>query len=248
MATGPGSDGRSAGQPAGAAGGLRVLAIETATLAGSAALLEGGRLVGQSLLDVALTHSERLMAMIDRLLEDCRWTLAGLHGIAVSIGPGSFTGLRVGAATAKGLALALGVPVAPVPTLDALAAHLPFADAPVCPLLDARKGEVYCALYRARGAAMERESEYLALPPRAAAERLEAPVIVLGSGVPACLPHLRRLGPGLRIAPAVQSVPSAALVGQLGHAMLAAGDGIDGAALAPLYLRPSEAELKARRG
>jgi len=227
---------------------MRILALETATRAGGVALLEDGRVVGQSLLDIALTHSERLMAMVDRLLQDCRWSPADLGGLAVSIGPGSFTGLRVGAATAKGLALALGLPVAPVPTLDALAANLPFADAPVCPLLDARKGEVYAALYRSRGSVMERQGTYLALSPQAAAERLDPPVIVLGDGVPACLPYLRRLGGALRVAPAAQSVPSAAVVGQLGHAMLASGGGVTGDALTPLYLRPSEAELKARRG
>jgi tRNA threonylcarbamoyladenosine biosynthesis protein TsaB len=227
---------------------MRILALETSTLAGGVALLEGGRVVGQVCLGVALTHSERLMAMVDRLLQDCRWSLEGLRGIAVSIGPGSFTGLRVGAATAKGLALALDVPVAPVPTLDALAANLPFADSAVCPLLDARKGEVYLALYRWAGGAMQRQSDYLALPPAQVPDRLDPPVIVLGDGEPACRAHLARLGAGVRIAPAAQSLPSAASVGQLGHAMLAAGDGIDGDALQPLYLRPSEAELRARHG
>src|SRR4026207_2077820 len=110
---------------------MRVLAPETATLAGGAALLDDGRLVGESRLNIALTHSERLMLIVDRLLQGCGWggggaggaarrreaggERAGLAGLAVSIGPGSFTGLRVGAATAKGLALALEVPVAPVP-------------------------------------------------------------------------------------------------------------------------------------
>ncbi len=227
---------------------MRVLALETSTLAGGVALCEDGRVVGLSLLDVALTHSERLMAMVDRLLEDCRWRLAQIEGLAVSIGPGSFTGLRVGAATVKGLALALGMPVAPVPTLDALAANLPFADAPVCPLLDARKGEVYLSFYRWNGEAMERQSEYVALPPHVAAERLPTPVIVLGDGVPACRPYLGRLGREVHVAPPAQSVPSAAVVGQIGQAMLAAGRGISGDALEPLYLRPSEAELKARHG
>src|SRR6266851_2306722 len=106
---------------------MRLLALETATLAGGAALLDDGRLVGESRLNIALTHSERLMAVVDRLLQDCAWDVADLDALAVSIGPGSFTGLRVGAATAKGLALALEIPVAPVPTLDALAATLPFA-------------------------------------------------------------------------------------------------------------------------
>jgi tRNA threonylcarbamoyladenosine biosynthesis protein TsaB len=227
---------------------MRILALETSTLAGGAALLDGERVVGQTSLNIALTHSERLMAMVDRLLNDCQWTLEGLGGLAVSVGPGSFTGLRVGAATAKGLALALGLPVAPVPTLDALAANLPFADALVCPLLDARKGEVYLAVYRWAGRTMERQSEYLALPPSEVPQRLEPPVIVLGDGEPACRPYLARLGDGVRVAPHAQSLPSAAVVGQLGHAMLASGDGIDGDALLPLYLRPSEAELKARRG
>jgi len=225
---------------------MRLLALETATLAGGAALLEDGRLVGESRLNIALTHSERLMAMVDRLLQDCGWEASSLRGLAVSIGPGSFTGLRVGAATAKGLALALDLPVAPVPTLDALAATLPFADAPVCPLLDARKGEVYCSLYRWSGTAMVREWDYLAVPPAEAAARLAPPVIVLGDGVAACRPHLARLGAGLREAPPAQSLPSAAVVGALGHAILSAGAGIPAERLAPLYLRPSEAELRAR--
>jgi tRNA threonylcarbamoyladenosine biosynthesis protein TsaB len=225
---------------------MRLLALETATRAGGAALLEDGRLVGESRLNIALTHSERLMAVVDRLLQDCGWDAAGLQALAVSVGPGSFTGLRVGAATAKGLALALEIPVVPVPTLDALAATLPFADAPVCPLLDARRGEVYCSLYRWTGAAMARQWEYLALPPEAAAARLTPPVIVLGDGVAACRPYLARLGPGLHEADPVHSLPSPAVVGALGAAILAAGGGIPAERLAPLYLRPSEAELRAR--
>ena len=226
---------------------MRTLALETSTLAGSVALLEGGRVVGLSLLDIALTHSERLMAMVDHLLQDCGWDIAQVDGLAVSVGPGSFTGLRVGIATVKGLAMALGLPVAAVPTLDALAFNLPFADVPVCPLLDARKGEVYLSLYRWRGDRMERQWDYVALSPRAAAERLEPPVIVLGDGVPACLPFLEPLGAGLRVAPASHAAPSAAVVGLLGHVMLASGDTVAVESLEPLYLRPSEAELKARR-
>jgi tRNA threonylcarbamoyladenosine biosynthesis protein TsaB len=228
---------------------MRVLALETATLAGSAALLEGGQVVGQLALNIALTHSERLMAMVDQLLQDCRWETGDLEGLAVSVGPGSFTGLRVGVATAKGLALGLGLPVAAVPTLDALAGNLPFADAPVCPVLDARKGEVYLCLYRWVGDGFERQWEYLALAPRRAAERLAAagPAILLGDGVATCLPFLSELGAELRLAPPSHSMPSAALVGQLGHAMIKAGLAVGADALTPLYLRPSEAELKARR-
>lgn len=227
---------------------MKILALETATLAGGAALLDGGRVVGQSLLNIALTHSERLMAVVDRLLQDSGWEVKDLEGVAVSIGPGSFTGLRVGVATAKGLALALGVPIAAVPTLDALAATLPFAEAPVCPLLDARRGEVYLSRYRWTDGGMTREWDYLALSPEAAAGRLAPPVILLGDGVPACRPFLGRLGAGVRIASPAHSLPSPAVVGELGHALLESGQAVAAEALVPLYLRSSEAELWRKHG
>ena len=227
---------------------MKLLAVESATLSGGVALLDGDRLLGEITLNIAITHSERLMSAVDRLLADCGLGPADLDGLAVSVGPGSFTGLRVGLATVKALAMALDLPVAPVPTLDALASRLPFADAPVCPILDARKGEVYLSLYRWRGDSMAREWDYLALAPEAAAARLEPPVILLGDGVEACRPWLDRLGAGARVAPAAQRLPSAAAVAGLGLAVLAAGGGVSAEALAPLYLRPSEAELKSRRG
>lgn len=227
---------------------MKLLAVESATLSGGAAILDGDRLLGEITLNIALTHSERLLAAVDRLLADCGLAPADLEGLAVSVGPGSFTGLRVGLATVKGLAMALDLPIAPVPTLDALAARLPFADAPVCPILDARKNEVYLSLYRWRGDRMCREREYLALPPELAAAGLTAPVILLGDGIEACRPWLDGQGDGIRIAPAAQRLPAAATVAELGHAVLAAGDGVGAEALVPLYLRPSEAELKARRG
>jgi tRNA threonylcarbamoyladenosine biosynthesis protein TsaB len=227
---------------------MKLLAVESATLSGGVALLDDNRLLGEITLNIAITHSERLMSAVDRLLADCGLAPADLGGLAVSVGPGSFTGLRVGLATVKALAMALDLPVAPVPTLDALAARLPFADAPVCPILDARKAEVYLSLYRWSGDGMAREWDYLALAPEAAAARLEPPVILLGDGIEACRPWLDRLGAGAQVAPAAQRLPSAATVAGLGFAVLAAGGGVSAEALAPLYLRPSEAELKSRRG
>src|SRR5713101_3065209 len=216
---------------------MKVLALESATLSGGAALVDGERLLGEITLDVAVTHSERLMAAVDRLVAECGFSPRDLDGLAVSIGPGSFTGLRVGLATVKGLALAL----------DVLAARLPFAEAAVCPILDARKGEVYLSLYRWDGQEMVRNWDYLALTPEAAAARLEAPIILLGDGIAACRPWLARLGDGCRVAPPAQRMPSPAVVAQIGRRMLAAGEGRGADEIAPLYLRPSEAELKARR-
>ncbi|RPH80145.1 MAG: tRNA (adenosine(37)-N6)-threonylcarbamoyltransferase complex dimerization subunit type 1 TsaB [Candidatus Rokuibacteriota bacterium] len=219
---------------------MRVLAVETSSLAGGVALLDDERLVAEYLLDVSVTHSERLMAAIDRVLTDARWTARELGGLAVAVGPGSFTGLRIAVSTVKGLGLALRLPIAAVPTLDAMAAALPWAALPVCPVLDARKGEVYASLYRWHGDAMRREWEYLALSPAALAERLTEPVIVAGDGAPVIRsPHARLLPPPRRL-------PSPACVGWLGLERLRRGETVVAAALAPLYLRPSEAELKRR--
>lgn len=219
---------------------MRVLAVETSTLAGGVALLDEDRVVGEYVLDVRRTHGERLMVAVDRLLGDAGWVPADLGGLAVGIGPGSFTGLRVGLSTVKGLAMALGLPVAAVPTLDALAAALPYAALPVCPVLDARKGEVYCSLYHWEGGAMRRAWEYLALPPAALAARLDGPTILLGDGAPSIRsPHARAVVPPRR-------GPAPACVGALGLERLRAGLTVPAADLRPLYLRPSEAELKRR--
>jgi len=219
---------------------MRVLAVETSSLAGGVALLDDERLVAEYLLDVSVTHSERLMSAVDRVLADARWSARELTGLAVAIGPGSFTGLRIAVSTVKGLALALDLPIAAVPTLDAMAAALPWAALPVCPVLDARKGEVYVSRYRWDGRAMQREWEYLALSPEELAERLTEPVILAGDGAASIRsPHARLVPPPRRL-------PSPACVGTLGVDRLRRGETVGAAALAPLYLRPSEAELRRR--
>ena len=219
---------------------MRVLAVETSSLAGGVALLDGERLVAEYLLDVSVTHSERLMSVVDRALADARWTPRQLDGLAVAIGPGSFTGLRIAISTVKGLALALGLPVAAVPTLDAMAAALPWTALPVCPVLDARKGEVYACCYRWDGFVMRREWDYLALAPEALAARLTEPTLLAGDGAAHVVsPWARTLAPPRRL-------PSPACVAALGLERLRRGETVSAAALAPLYLRPSEAELKRR--
>ena len=214
---------------------MRVLAVETSTLAGGAALLDGDRVVGQYLLDVSVAHSERLMVAIDRLLGDAGWAPRDLEGLAVAVGPGSFTGLRIGLSTVKGLALALAIPVAAVPTLDAMAATLPFAALPVCPTFDARKNEVYASLYRWDGRAMRREWDYLAV-----ANDSGDVSILLGDGAASIATRHARLAPPHR------RTPSAAAVGFLGLGRFRAGEVVSATELVPFYLRPSEAELKRR--
>jgi tRNA threonylcarbamoyladenosine biosynthesis protein TsaB len=220
---------------------MRLLAVETSTLAGGVALLDGDRLVGEYLLDVGITHSERLMVAVDRVLGDAGWRVRDLEALAVAIGPGSFTGLRIGLGTVKGLAVATGLPIAAVPTLDAMAAGLPFAALPVCPVIGARKGEVYASRYRWDGDRMRREWEYLAITPDELAARLDEPSILVGGGAGAVRSPLARLAPPAR------RLPSPGSVAQLGHERLRRGESVPAADLVPLYLRPSEAELR-RRG
>ena len=122
---------------------MLVLGIETSSRHGGVAIIGEDRVLCEAVLSVEVTHSERLLPAVDRALDEARITLEGLGGIAVSIGPGSFTGLRIGLSTAKGLAYATGLPLVGVPTLEAMAWTLPAARWQVCPVLDARKQEVY---------------------------------------------------------------------------------------------------------
>jgi tRNA threonylcarbamoyladenosine biosynthesis protein TsaB len=219
---------------------VRVLGVETSTPAGGVALLDGDRVLCEYVLDVRATHSERLMPAIDRLMRDAGWSPRDVEGLAVAVGPGSFTGLRIGLSTVKGLGVALGVPIAAVPTLDAMAAALPWTALPVCPVIDARKGEVYCSLYRWDGVRMRREWDYLALRPGDLAARLDEPVVLVGDGAGSIASRW-----GHRVPPP-RRLPSPATVAWLGGERLRAGHVVAAADLVPIYLRPSEAEIARR--
>jgi tRNA threonylcarbamoyladenosine biosynthesis protein TsaB len=227
---------------------VRILAVETSTRTGALALLDAGTVVAESRVNITVTHGERLLAAIDGVLRAARWQLADVGGFAVAIGPGSFTGLRIGLSTVKGLAFATGRPVVGVPTLDGLAWSLPFCAYPVCPILDARKNEVYAAVYRTLEGRLEVLESARAVAPATLAEelraRLDGPLVFLGDGIEPFAPMLMAaLGGRVRLAPAALRLPSAVAVGELGGWALARGERGDPADLMPLYLRPSEAEL-----
>ncbi len=228
---------------------MRILAADTSTASGSLALLDGENLTAEWTLSSAQTHNRRLLKSIDWLLREAGWDLRNVDAFAVACGPGSFTGLRIGMTTMKVLAWTLGKLYAGICSLDALALPFCFATNPICALLDARKGEVYCALYRPDGrGGLDLEVPHAALTPLRLAEsiisRLSEPVIFCGDGWTAYRNPLRRkLGDLILEPPSYFHIIRAASIAELARRRLVEGKSDDPKSSMPLYLRPSEAEI-----
>ncbi len=226
--------------------GRWLLAIECATRTASVALLQGDALVGQQACDGRGNHAETLLGMLDVVLAEAGVSLCDVGRFAVSIGPGSFTSLRVGLATVKGLAFASDARVAPVSTLAALAWEAGGqAGADVASALDARRGEVYGAVFRCglgeAGASVEALCSEGLFSPEAFAQALPERCLAAGSGVELYAGTLgARAGGAVDLRPGI--APSARAVGALGAAMLVRGEGLLAEELAPRYLRRAEAE------
>jgi tRNA threonylcarbamoyladenosine biosynthesis protein TsaB len=219
---------------------MRILGIDTSTPQAAIALVEDEALIAEARLPVRRGEAERLLPAIDRLLGDARVALAGLAGIGVAIGPGSFTGLRIGLATVKGLALGSGVPVVGVPSLDALAWQVPWALVPVVPLLDARRGEVYGARFEPHGAGgLARLTDDAAFDLEGLAALVgDGPALLVGPGADAWRgAATARLGLRARFAPAGLVAPRGLAVARLAAERLAAGEADPVDRLVPRYVR-----------
>lgn len=228
---------------------MKILAVETATSCQSVAVLDGARVLARSDEEAAGSQARLLIPTIDRLLKASGLALSSLEGLAVSIGPGSFTGLRVGLATMMGLRATTGLPLAAVPTLEAMVWNVPRAEVPLCPILKARTGEVYWGLYRWTGAGTLQVIEAERVGPLESVVRsFVGPTVVLGEGWIAYHNELRRLLGAregeVREAPTAAMAASAVSVGLAGLERLARGD-IAGQGLSPRYVQRAEAELKA---
>lgn len=226
-----------------------ILAIETATPCGSVALVSGEAVLARAVLSGGRQASETILAAVDGLFRDAGSPLGGVSFVAVSAGPGSFTGLRVGMAVAKGFCWGLGARIVPVPTLHALAFRFPFADGTVCPVLDARRNEVYAALFRWEDGGCRRLLPDMAVAPDALPDRIAGDkVFFCGDGAFSFRSLFReRLGERAVFPPEGEGRPDAAAVGILASRILREGAAADVRTLVPAYLRSSEAELK-RRG
>ncbi|HTY55809.1 MAG TPA: tRNA (adenosine(37)-N6)-threonylcarbamoyltransferase complex dimerization subunit type 1 TsaB [Candidatus Binataceae bacterium] len=234
------SDGESVGP---------VLGLETGSPIASVGLVAGGRLLGHISRAVE-SHGKKLPALVDELLESAALRLEQLTAVAVGIGPGSFTGLRIGLAYAKGLAWSGGLPILGINSLDAMAlgaSRHPIArpDAVICPILDARKGEVYAALYRATATAVEKISDDMIVDPGHLTARIGGEAIFVGEGVSV---HGARLTDAMGKRASIldndeHSDSRGMMVAALGVARIASGDVDSVLSLQPSYVRSLEAAL-----
>jgi len=219
---------------------LLLLALDTATERGSLALLADDRVVEELFLDTPGSFLVHLLPALDALLAQAGRTLTDLDAICVSQGPGNFTGLRLGLATAQGLALALNCPAVPVPTLEVLAAPFPGHPHPVASLADAKRQEVYLGMFDCRGEFPEPLNEPERLAITDLPSRLQPPLLLTGPGL---RPHrdflTAHLAPGVELAAPELWLPQAAMVGRLGRWRLSLGLTVSPPQLTPLYLRPA---------
>jgi tRNA threonylcarbamoyladenosine biosynthesis protein TsaB len=226
---------------------MRILGIDTATSCGGIGLIDDDGIVAEYAFHREETPSAQLVPAIKTLLEESQLDLGGIDGMAISLGPGSFTGLRVGLSAVKGLALATEKPVAGVATLDALAAQLPPTTAQICPLVDARKGEVYTALYKQReGGRVEQLSPYKVLSPSKLFEEIPLQeTVFVGDGVETYGELIaERLGHKALFAPPHLNCLRGSTVAELGLQHIKKGEKDDISSLVPIYVRRSDAEIK----
>ena len=225
---------------------MLILAIDTSTKSASIALLRDSDILSEIFVNLDMNHSVVLLPALDHLLRLSRIEPGGIDLFACTIGPGSFTGLRVGASTIKGLALATGRPIAGVSTLEALACNIPGSEIPVCPMLDAKKDQVYTALYRTgRDYTLEKIESERVTDVRGFLQCIDEEVIFLGDGAVKYAGLISEMLPGKSyFASVCHQHVRAAVVGLLGKKKYSEGDLLDSVTFAPAYLRVSEAEMK----
>ena len=224
---------------------MNILAVDTAGKTAGVALLQDDRLLYEVYLDGGMTHSETLMPMIDSCLKMCGLTCADIDLYAVNAGPGSFTGVRIGVAAAKGFAWGREIPCYGVSTLEAMALSFGGYQGYVCPCMDARRSQVYNALLYVNHGKLERKTPDRAISLADLGEELEnlkEPIFLVGDGSNLCYNTLLERVPALVLPPEHRMHQRASGVALGAEAMAKAGEPGDANALTPNYLRLSQAE------
>ena len=224
---------------------MLILAFETSAKAGSTALLENGVLLAESYCNTGLTHSQTLMVMAQDMLKSCGKQPSDVQAVAVAAGPGSFTGIRIGVAAAKGFAWGADIPCCGVSTLEAMALGLGAYEGFVLPVMDARRSQVYNAVFSVTEGKLTRVTEDRAIALSELAEEIknfEKPIFLVGDGSILCYNTLKDTVPNLVLPPEHRMHQRAAGVALAAETQLDAGENCDGATLTPNYLRLSQAE------
>ena len=216
---------------------MKILGLDTSTPIGSVGLIDGEALVAEHTLNILKAHSSRLMPAIDQVLKWANLTVHELDGFAVGIGPGSFTGMRIGVSTVKTLCYSLGKPIVGVSTLAAIAYNLRYTDGPICPILDARKDEVYGAVFQG-GQRFSRVSADLCAPIESLLDRIEKPGAFVGDGLRRYRATVQeRFGKAAIFADAIFNAPRGASIARIGSERLLNGESDDYFSLTPNYIR-----------
>jgi tRNA threonylcarbamoyladenosine biosynthesis protein TsaB len=225
---------------------MLVLGIDTATRVASVGLLADGEILAEESSLAGPNHTEILLPLILRVLKNARYSLSAVQGIGVSIGPGSFTGLRIALGTVKGFAYALNQKVAAVPTLEALARTVMDWEGEICTVSDARKGEVYVAFFqRDPGGLVVRLSPDQVCAPEQIFSALRSPCLFLGDGVERYAELIQRqCGSFARLLPFASFHPRGGEIARMAWERLQRGESDDIGALTPLYVRQPDAEFK----
>ena len=221
---------------------MRLFCLDTSTLAGSIAILEDECVRAEVNINLGRKHTERLLPGMDWLFQELAIEPREIEAVSVGIGPGSFTGLRVGLATAKGLALSLSVPIVGVSSLEALAWQVRFYPGKILALLDARKGQVFAGFFQG-GDEFKLESEPMAIDPSELVEKIKTKTLVVGEGLAAYPEILEKVKNKVSVAGFEYDYPRASIVGRLGLIRLQRGESDSPETLAPVYLRGSDAQM-----
>ncbi len=224
---------------------MRILALDSSGHPASAALIEDGKVAADFTLNYQMTHSQTLLPMTDAIFRLTGIPKDSIDAVAVAKGPGSFTGLRIGSATAKGIGLALDIPIIEISTLEALAYQLYGFDGSICPVMDARRNQVYTGIYRWDNGSLVNEYEDTAEPACDLIAYINGhceKAAFLGDGVPVCSEYFSDLTIPYICARPFQTFQSAAALGILAEEYYAKGIYINADDHAPVYLRMSQAE------
>ena len=224
---------------------MLILAFETSAKAASVALLEDGKLLGESYQNTGLTHSQTIMVMAEDLLKQCGKTVSDVTAVAVANGPGSFTGIRIGVAAAKGFAWGAELPCVGASTLASMAVGLGIWQGYVCPVMDARRSQVYNALFHVDCGKYTRIREDRAISLEELGEdvkNLSEPIFLVGDGSVLCYNTLSEKVPGLILPTEARMHQRASGVALEAERLLQSGGTFPAGALVPNYLRLSQAE------